>query len=154
MIAAPEIDAHQTGSEQFGWWDWSAFHEDRFDHAGFGMTWRPADGKLSFDFSYDRAEGTTAISLDSLSGGPSTLPDLGSTMDSARIEASYNFSDRLAGTFDLRWERFEMQDWALVSETTLPMILTLGAEPYNYDVYAVGIGIRYRFGTREISLVD
>lgn len=154
MYGYDMIDAHQTGSEQFGWWDWSAFHEDRFDHAGFGMTWRPADGRFGFDFSYDRAEGTTGISLDSLSGGPSTLPDLESTLDSARIEASYNFSDRLTGTFDLRYERFEMQDWALVSETTLPMILTLGAEPYNYDVYAVGIGFRYRFGTSEISLIE
>lgn len=148
------IDAHQTGSEQFGWWDWSAFHEDRFDHVGFGMSWRPAEGNFDFDFSYNRGSGTTGISLDSLSGGPSTLPDLESTLDSARIEASYNFSDRLAGTFDLRYERFELTDWALVSQTTLPTILTLGAEPYDYDVYAVGIGIRYRFGVEEISLAE
>ena len=74
------------------------------------------------------------------------MPDLESTLDSARIEASYQFSERLAGTLDLRYERFELQDWALVSETTLPTILTMGAEPYDYDVYAVGIGFRYRFG--------
>ncbi len=148
------IDAHQTGSEQFGWWDWSAFHEDRFDHVGFGMSWRPAEGNFDFDFSYNRAEGQTGISLDSLSGGPSTLPDLESILDTARIEASYNFTDRLAGTFDLRYERFEMKDWALVSQTTLPTILTLGAQPYDYDVYAVGIGIRYRFGVKEVTLAE
>ena len=45
-----------------------------------------------------------------------------------------------------RWERFDLTDWALVSETTLPGVLTMGAEPWDYDVYAVGIGIRYRFG--------
>jgi hypothetical protein len=70
------------------------------------------------------------------------------------IEASYQFSDRLAGTLDLRYERFEMQDWALVSETTLPTVLTMGADPYDYDVYAVGIGFRYRFGDNELMLVD
>ena len=154
MYGYDMIDAHQTGAEQFGFWDWSALHKDRFDHVGVGMSWRPAEGDFDFDFSYNRADGQTRISLDSLSGGPSTLPDLESTMDSARVEASYNFSDRLAGTFHLRYERFETKDWALVSQTTVPTILTLGAQPYDYDVYAVGVGIRYRFGIDEITLAE
>jgi MtrB/PioB family decaheme-associated outer membrane protein len=149
-----KIDAHQTGSEQFDFWDWSAFHEDRFDHLGIGASWRPSDGNLSFRFDYNRGNGETKISLDSLSGGLSYLPDLESTLDSARVEASYSFSDRLEGTFNLRYERFELHDWALVSETTLPTVLTLGAQPYDYDVYAIGIGVRYRFGNEEISLVE
>ena len=41
-----------------------------------------------------------------------------------------------------------------MSPTTLPTVLTLGAEPYDYDVYAVGIGFRYRFGNDELTLVD
>lgn len=148
------IDAHQTGAEQFGFWDWSAFHEDDFDHVGMGMSWRPSDSKFDFSFDYNRGNGQTKIALDSLSGGPSSLPDLESTLDSAQAEASYAFSDRLDGTFHLRYERFKLKDWAMVSQTTLPTILTLGAQPYDYDVYAVGIGIRYRFGDDEITLVE
>ena len=148
------IDAHQTGAEQFGFWDWSAFHEDDFDHVGVGMSWRPSDSKFDFSFDYNRGNGQTKIALDSLSGGPSSLPDLESTLDSAQAEASYAFSDRLAGTFHLRYERFELKDWAMVSQTTLPAVLTLGAQPYDYDVYAVGIGVRYRFGDDEITLVE
>ena len=148
------IDAHQTGSEQFGWWDWSAFHEDRFDHVGIGMTYRPADSKFDFSFDYNRGNGETTISLDSLSGGPSSLPKLESTLDSASAEMSYEFSDRLEGTFNLRYERFDLKDWALVSQTTLPTVLTLGAQPYDYDVYAVGLGFRYRFGSDEITLAE
>lgn len=148
------IDAHQTGAEQGGFWDWSAFHEDRFDHTGIGLNLRPVDGKFRLSIDYNRGDGETRIALDSLSGGPSQLPDLESTLDSARVEASYAFSDRLAGTFSLRYERFELKDWALVSETALPTILTLGADPYDYDVYAAGIGIRYRFGNHELKLVD
>lgn len=148
------IDAHQTGSEQFDWWDWSAFHEDSFNHVGVGMSYRPAESKFDFSFDYNWGDGETEIALDSLSGGLSTLPDLESTLDSARAEVSYAFSDRLEGTFDLRYEKFEVEDWALVSETTLPTVLTMGAEPYDYDVYAIGIGFRYRFGTDEISLAD
>lgn len=149
-----QIEAHQTGAEQFGFWDWSAFHEDTFDHIGVGMSWRPSDSKFDFSFDYNRGNGETRIALDSLSGGPSSLPDLESTLDSARVEASYGFSDRLDGTFHLRYERFDLKDWALVSQTTLPTVLTLGAEPYDYDVYAVGIGIRYRFGASEITLAE
>ncbi|MBT8067518.1 MAG: MtrB/PioB family outer membrane beta-barrel protein, partial [Gammaproteobacteria bacterium] len=148
------IDAHQTGSEQFDSWDWSAFHEDRFSHVGFGMVWRPVEGRFSMKFDYNRGDGETQISLDSLSGGYSELPKLESTLDSARVEASYDFSERLAGTFSLRYEKFELKDWALISHTTLPMVLSMGAEPYDYDVYAVGLGIRYRFGSNEISLAE
>ncbi|MDJ0886632.1 MAG: MtrB/PioB family outer membrane beta-barrel protein, partial [Desulfobacterales bacterium] len=148
------IDAHQTGAESFGFWDWSAFHEDTFDHVGAGMSWQPDDGKFGLSLSYDHGSGETKIMLDSLSGGRSDLPTLESTLDAARAEASYAFSDRLDATFELRYERFDLKDFALVSPTTLPDVLTLGAEPYDYDVVAFGIGIRYRFGTDEITLVE
>ena len=121
---------------------------------GVGMTWRPSDSKFDFSLDYNRGTGKTRIALDSLSGGPSTLPTLESTLDSAHAEASYEFSDRLQGTFHLRYERFDLKDWALVSQTTLPTILTLGAQPYDYDVYAVGIGVRYRFGDGDVTLVE
>ncbi len=120
VFGQDKFDAHQTGSEQFGFWDWSAFHEDDFDHMGVGMTWRPSDSKFDFSLDYNRGTGKTRIALDSLSGGPSTLPTLESTLDSAQVEASYAFSERLQGTFDLRYERFDLKDWALVSQTTLP----------------------------------
>ena len=148
------IDAHQTGAEQSGFWDWSAFHEDRFDHVGAGISYRPTEGPFSLRLDYSRGNGETRIEYDSLSGGRNSLPNLDSTLDSVRVEASYDFSDRLAGTFSLRYEQFELKDWALVSQTTLPNVLTLGAQPYDYDVYAAGIGIRYRFGDEEITLAE
>ncbi|MCG8371372.1 MAG: MtrB/PioB family decaheme-associated outer membrane protein, partial [Proteobacteria bacterium] len=154
IYGTDSIDAHQTGAEQFGSWDWSAFHEDTFDHAGFGFAYRPGEGRFSLRFDYDHGAGETKISLDSLSGGLSRLPALESTLDSIRAEASYDFSDRWSGTFSLRYEDFELEDWALVSHTALPTILSMGARPYDYDVYAVGIGFRYRFGADEITLAE
>ena len=148
------VDAHQTGSEQFGFWDWSAAHKDRFTNVGAGITYRPAAGPLSLRLDYNRGDGHTRIDYDSLSGGRSNLPKLKSTLDSVRAEASYDFSERLAATLDLRYENFKLTDWALISQTTLANVLTLGAEPYDYDVYAIGIGIRYRFGDDEIQLAD
>ncbi len=148
------LDAHQAGSEQFGFWDWSAFHEDRFDHLGAGVSYRPTEGPLSLRVDYSRGNGDTKIEYDSLSGGRNSLPELESTLDSLRVEASYDFSERLAATFSLRYEKFELQDWALVSPAALPNVLTLGAQPYDYDVVAAGIGIRYRFGENEITLAE
>jgi MtrB/PioB family decaheme-associated outer membrane protein len=148
------IEALQYGSEDFSFADWSANHDDTFDNFGVGFSWQPADSKFDFDVSYSRGDGETLIDVDSTSGGLSPLPALTSTLDSARLEASYAWTDRLDATLSFRWERFDLTDWALVSETTLPGILTMGAEPWDYDVYAVGIGIRYRFGVSEISLAD
>jgi len=49
-------------------------------------------------------------------------------------------------------ERFELSNWALVGPDTLPTILTLGAQPYDYDLWAIGVGIRYGFGGEKPAL--
>ena len=148
------IDALQLGSEQFNVYDWTANHNDRFDHIGAGMRWRQADGKYDIRFDYNRSDGETSVELFSLSGGTSRLPDVTSTMDSARIEAAYRWNDRVHATLDLRYEKFEADDYALVSADTIPTVLTLGAQPYDYSVWALGIGVRYSFGGGDIELAD
>ena len=35
------------------------------------------------------------------------------------------------GTLDIRYEQFELEDYALVAPDTIPTVLTLGAEPYR-----------------------
>ena len=50
------------------------------------------------------------------------------------------------------YEQFELEDYALVAPDTIPTALTLGAEPYDYDVWALGLGVRYRFGGGDIEL--
>jgi len=49
----------------------------------------------------------------------------------------------------LRYESFESDDWALagVEPDTIATVLTLGAKPYDYDVWVVGLGIRYLVGS-------
>ena len=76
------------------------------------------------------------------------MPELESTMDSLRFELSYNASERLAIDVSARWERFEAEDWALegVAADTIPNVLTMGANPYDYDVWVFGVGFRYSIG--------
>jgi hypothetical protein len=154
MFGHEAIDALQLGSEQFDVWDWSAKHDDTFDHFGAGFRWHQADGKYDLRFDYNRSDGETTVDIFSVSGGQSRLPDLTSTLDSATIEASYRWTERLEGTMDLRYERFKVDDYALVPPDTIPTVLTLGAQPYDYDVWAVGIGLRYNFGGGEITLAE
>lgn len=148
------IDALQLGSEQSDVWDWSASHDDTFDHIGAGFHWRQADGKYDVRFDYNRSDGETRVDYFSASGGASRLPDLTSTLDSARVEVAYRWSDRIHATLDLRYESFEVDDYALVSANTIPTVLTLGAQPYDYKVWALGLGVRYNFGGGAIELAD
>jgi len=149
MTGQETIDAEQLGSELGGVSDWRAQHEDRFSHVGAGFLWRPVDGKFDLKLDYTHGDGETDILVTSQSGGQSQLPDLTSTLDSLRLEARYRWSDRWETTVNVRYEKFSADDWALqdVGPDTLPAVLTLGAEPYNYDVWAVGIGFRYRVGS-------
>ena len=57
---------------------------------------------------------------------------------------------KLETNLQLRYENFSTDDWALqgVAPDTLPTILTLGAEPYDDEVWMLGIGFRYLLGER------
>jgi len=154
IIGHENIDALQLGSEQFNNWDWLADHEDTFDHVGIGARWRDANDKFDISADYNRGAGKTSIRMESVSGGDSLLPDLKSTLDSVRIKASYRWTERLQGIVDIRVEQFELNDWALVAPDAIPTVLTLGAEPYDYDLWAIGLGVRYSFGSRDIALAN
>ena len=149
LLGQENIDADQLGSELSGVADWQAQHEDSFSHVGAGFLWRQADGKFDLKVDYTHGDGETDILVSSLSGGQSQLPDLTSTLESLRLEAKYRWSDRWETTVNLRYESFSADDWALqdVLPDTLPAVLSLGAEPYDYDVWAIGIGFRYRVGS-------
>lgn len=154
IVGSDSIDALQLGSVQFDDADWQAVHEDTFDYVGLGFLWRQSTGKLDLKFDYTSGKGETKILMDSLGGGQSQLPDLTSDLDSLRLEALYRWSDRWETTINVRNEQFSTEDWSLqdVNPDTVPTILTLGADPYDYDVWAVGIGFRYNFGAGEIAL--
>jgi len=157
MFGTEEIDATQLGSEQSDDADWRADHEDSFNHFGIGARWRQLADKFDLRIDYSHGSGDTKIAVSSESfGGESDLPDLESTLDSVRLEGLYRVSERLDATVNLRFERFSTEDWALqdVAPDTLPTILTLGASPYDYDVWALGIGFRYRFGDRDVALAN
>jgi len=145
------MDSDQTGSELFNVPDWSASNSDNFYTAGGGFRVREIGGKFDLQMDYTRSEGTSEINVASAAGGLSQFPDLESTLDYLRLKLSYHRSDRLEFTMDLRYQSFSAEDWALegVGPATIPVVLTLGAQPYDDEVLIVGLGFRYLIGGTE-----
>jgi hypothetical protein len=73
-----------------------------------------------------------------------------------RADFSYGLTDRLDVTFSWWYERFDSSDWALdgIAPATLPTILALGAEPWEYRVNYVGASVRYYFGSRKLEIPE
>ncbi|MDJ0812318.1 MAG: MtrB/PioB family decaheme-associated outer membrane protein [Woeseiaceae bacterium] len=142
------IESLQVGSESFAGPEWEATHDDDFFHYGGGFTIRGAGEKVDLTFDYTRAEGETEILFDGQSVAAEPLPELESTMDSLRFRLDYNVSQKLTINASARWERFEAEDWGLqdVAVDTISNVLTMGADPYDYDVWVFGIGFRYSVG--------
>jgi len=142
------IESLQAGSEQFSTPDWQATNADDFVSGGVGFHIDQIADKFDLQVDYLRSEGASEINVDSASGGLSRFPDLESALDSLRVRLVYRRSERLQLALRLRYESFEAEDWGLegVGPATIPVVLTLGANPYDYDVFAVGLGFRYLIG--------
>lgn len=144
-----EIDTQQAGSESFSTPDWYGDWSDRFYNFGGGLHVTGIGGKVDLQLDYTRAKGTTDIDVTG-GGGPSEFPDLESTLDSLRARILYHWSEKLELGLQLRYENLSTDDWALegVAPDTLPTILTLGAQPYDDEVWMAGISFRYLIGER------
>jgi hypothetical protein len=147
------LESVQRGSETLSGPEWEASHDDDFTHYGGGYRLSGIGEKVDLTIDYMRADGETEILFDGQVVAAEPLPELESTMDSLRLEVSYAMSERFTLDFNARWERFETEDWGLegVAPDTIPNILTMGANPYDYDVWVFGVGFTYRTGGGEAS---
>jgi MtrB/PioB family decaheme-associated outer membrane protein len=143
-----EIDSLQSGSELFAAPDWQANHTDRFHNFGGGFRVAGIGDKVDLQLDYSRADGNTEIDVISGPGGQSLFPDLESTLDSLRLKILYRWSEKLQTDLFVRYEQFTAEDWALqgIAPDTIPTILAMGALPYDYEVWLIGIGFRYLMG--------
>ena len=142
------IESVQIGSETFAGPVWEASHDDDFSHYGGGFRIGTESESLDLTVDYTRSEGETEILFAGQAVATEPLPELESTMDSLRMVATYNVSRRLDINVSARWERFETEDWGLegVAPDTIDTVLTMGASPYDYDVWVFGVGFTYRVG--------
>ena len=140
------FESTQLGSESFAAADWRADNEDEFTTIGAGFNIREIGEKFDLQLDYMRSNGTSQIGIDSAAALPAQFPDLETTLDYLRLRLAYQQSERVEWNLNLRYQSFTAEDWALqgVAPDTVPLLLSLGAMPYDDESIIVGIGIRYR----------
>ena len=146
-----KLESLQAGSEQFAGDDWRANHDDEFALFGAGLKLRGLGDAVDLTFDYSRSDGKSNIRVDSQSGGADVFPSLKTTFDFVRLALDWRRSESLSLGFNLRYMRFETADWTLegVSPAAIPVVLSLGAKPYDDDTLIVGLGFRYRLGKKN-----
>jgi len=144
-VSDERILARLSGSEAFTVPDWESMHTDRFRTYAIGMKLAQIPARFDVLIDASVADSTTAIQIAS-GTDDGAFPELRSALDTVRLTALYHRSDRLSIQFQLRLERLDTEDWALegVEPATIPELLSMGADPFNYDVAVVAVGARYR----------
>jgi MtrB/PioB family decaheme-associated outer membrane protein len=138
----------QRGSQAFSIADWSASTEDIFRSAGAGVRIDNIGQRLGirFDTFFANSRGTIVTNL----GVPptATFPPLRTRMNGAALEVSFKQSAALTITAGLRYEHYDVDDFALdgVAVNTVPTLLTQGGLAYDYDIEVALLSFRYRFG--------
>ena len=134
-------------SETFGSTDWNSQHRDTFTR------WTRAEicqsrWKFDANFSSRYAKGTGEIGVDSSFSGSGPYPDLDTELKGGEFDVGYKLNSKLELRFKVRYEDYASSDWALqgVEPATIPTVLTLGADPDDYDVVLATLSFRYSFG--------
>lgn len=139
------IDSEQAGSQSFGQPDWRGSAQDQFDTVIVGLDLPEITDRIDLrvDYTYTRSVGETAMNV---SGLDRPFPDLRTRLHSVRASLDYAWRDNLDVTFGYWYERYATDDWALdrVRPATVPNLLSLGAQSYDYSVNTVFLGFTYR----------
>ncbi len=141
-----KIDSRQWGSSTFSSPDWKGIVQDAFSTLGTGVTARFSD-RLSLGLDYTWAQGNSHTTIKGVNAGD--FPAVRSELSSFKADFNYDVTERMGVVFTWWYERFTSSDWALngIGPATLPNVLSLGADPYNYSVNYATIALQYSFGS-------
>ena len=145
-----KLTARTLGSTAFSYSDWRSVVDDDFQAFGAGMRVRYGeDVRLDLDYTYAMGESDTTIY--GIAAGK--FPTVESNLSRFRADFNYGLTERLDLALTFLHERFDSKDWAIegIGPATMPTILSLGADPYDYSVNYVGASLRYYFGPRRIE---
>jgi MtrB/PioB family decaheme-associated outer membrane protein len=147
-----KIDARTQGSSTFNdVVDWRSKVEDDFVTYGAGLRAQITDA-IRLDLSYTFGAGDSDTTIFGVSEGK--FPTVESQLSSFRADLAWAVNEQVDLAFTWLRETFESDDWAIsgIGPATMPTILSLGADPYDYDVNYVSASLRYYFGNRKLAL--
>jgi len=143
-----KIDAKQAGGSGSLAPDWFADYKDEFKSYSIGMTFKEVGRNVDVKADYSRGVGTSKISVDTGAVTTERFPNLESNLDTFRLSASYKGNERTEWIGEMRYERLQSSDWSLqdVDPDTIPLMLSLGAAPIDYDIFQFGVSFKHYFG--------
>ena len=129
-----DMTTEQQNSQSFSLPDWSATTDDSFTTVTLGIVYPELISRLDANLAYGWAD-SRGESNSNTSGLPTSFPDLRSNRQNLNLGLSYPYNDSLTFRFDYIFESMDSDDWALdgVSPDTIPNLLALGADAWNYD---------------------
>ena len=140
------IDTEQDNSQSFSDPDWTGTTEDTFSTATIGINYPRIVGSIdaTVDYTWSRSLGETD---NNTSGLESSFPDLRTERHNIRLGLRYPYSKSLSFGLDYFYEDFESKDYALdgLEPDTVSNYLSLGADPYDYDVSVIYLSMKYEF---------
>lgn len=143
------VDSKQANSQTFSTPDWVASTDDDYYTSTVGVRAPEIVGRLGANLEYNYSRSSGEVSNDT-SGLESQFPTLRSTLHQLKLGFDYQYTKAMSFKFGYLYERFKTNDWALngVEPDTVPNLLSLGAEPYNYDNHVFFVGVRFLFDSR------
>ncbi len=140
-----KIKTDQRNSQSFSSPDWAATTNDRFTTGTLGVAYPELFGQVdaTLEYTWSRSLGEV---LSDTNGLPAVFPELRSKRQNIRLGISYPYSESLSFGFDYFFESLDSDDWALdgVEPDTIPNLLALGANAWNYDTSVFYLSVRYR----------
>lgn len=144
-IGREENSSQQSGGANPAGPSWQATQDHTFDNYGIGVRLTNILPNTDAIVDYTRAVGIGEIHSGTTTLPARPFPDLKSELDTLQLRVLYRPSGRYEIEMHLRYERFLTKDWALegVAPDTIASILTMGAEPYDYNILQFGLQFKY-----------
>ena len=134
----------QRNSQSFSAPDWAATTADRFRTGTLGWTQRQLFDLVDVELEYSLSRSRGRIS-NNTSGLLTQFPDLRGRRETARLGLRAPITADWSLGIDYFYEEVTNDDWALdgVLPDTVPGLLALGAETWNYDNNVFYLSFRY-----------
>ena len=140
-----KIGTDQRNSQSFAEPDWAATTDDRFSTVTLGLAYPGLldTVDVSLEYTWMQSVGETE---NNTSGLVTSFPDLRHTRRNIKLGLSYPVSESLSFGFDYFFESVDSDDWMLdgVEPATIPNLLSLGADAWNYNVGTYYLSVEYR----------
>ena len=120
---------------------WIASTSNQTDTIGLNLTWKASE-KLDLGTELAYAEFTGKVEFTNAAN----LPEIGSTLRTAKLHGTYQLSEELSIRAEYRYEKYKEDDWSKTGEVdSLATVLSLGSESLNTSTSLAFVSLRYKF---------